>query len=119
VATVVAQTEARATIAPTERSMPPEVMTKVIPTVTTPITEPWVRTSWRLRVSRNSSGLVMPPIRTSAARTPSRERVRMSARTTRPRQAAGWAWGTLSVLSRGGETGCGETGCVMTPGFLP
>ena len=41
--------------------MPPLVMTKVMPTVTTPMTDAWVRTSWRLLVSRNSSGLVMPP----------------------------------------------------------
>ncbi len=114
VATVVAHTEARATIAPTDRSMPPEMMTKVMPTVTTPTTEAWVRTSCRLRVSRNSSGLVMPPTMISAASTPSRERVRTSARAGRPRQAGGRAWGTLSVLSLGGETGC-----VMTPGFLP
>ncbi len=39
VATVVAHTEARATIAPTDRSMPPETMTKVMPTVTTPMTD--------------------------------------------------------------------------------
>ncbi len=56
VATVVAHTEARATMAPTDRSMPPEMMTKVTPTVTTPITDAWVSTSWRLRVSRNASG---------------------------------------------------------------
>ncbi len=115
VATVVAHTEASATIAPTDRSMPPETMTKVMPTVTTPITEAWVRTSWRLRVSRNSSGLVMPPMMISTARTPSRERVRTSARARRPCQAGGApADGTLPVLSRGGEA-C----CVMTPGFLP
>ena len=39
VASVVAQTEASATIAPTERSMPPPVMTKVMPMLTTPMTE--------------------------------------------------------------------------------
>lgn len=95
--------------------MPPEMMTKVMPTVTTPITEAWVRTSWRLRVSRNSSGLVMPPMTISAARTPSRESVRTSAWAIRPRQAGGpSADCTLPVLSRGGEA-C----CVMTPGFLP
>ncbi len=114
VATVVAHTEARATMAPTDRSMPPEVMTKVMPTVTTPITDAWVRTSWRLRVSRNSSGLVTPPMTTSAASTPSRERVRRSARAGRPRQTGSRAGGVGPAVSRGGET-C----CVMTPGFLP
>ena len=39
VASVVAQTEASATIAPTDRSMPPPMITKVMPTVTTPMTE--------------------------------------------------------------------------------
>ena len=39
VATVVDQTEASATIAPTDRSMPPPVMTKVMPIATTPMTE--------------------------------------------------------------------------------
>ncbi len=39
VATVVDHTDDRATIAPTERSMPPPVMTKVIPIATTPMTE--------------------------------------------------------------------------------
>ncbi len=112
---MVAHTEARATIAPTDRSMPPEMITKVMPTVTTPMTDAWVSTSWRLRVSRNSSGLVMPPIRISTASTPSRDRVRTSARNNTARQAGvSAADGTLSVLSRGGETGC-----VMTPGFLP
>ena len=38
VASVVDQTDASATIAPTDRSMPPPVITKVIPTDTTPMT---------------------------------------------------------------------------------
>ena len=37
--TVDAITEERATIAPTERSIPPPVITKVIPMLTTPITD--------------------------------------------------------------------------------
>ncbi len=37
VATVVIQTLANATIDPTDRSMPPAMMTKVMPTLTTPI----------------------------------------------------------------------------------
>lgn len=53
VASVVAQTDASATIAPTDRSIPPLVITNVIPTVTTPMTDAWVSTSWRLLVSRN------------------------------------------------------------------
>lgn len=115
VATVVAHTEERATMAPTDRSMPPEMITKVTPTVTMPITDAWVSTSCRLRVSRNASGWVMPPMRTSAASTPSRVRVRTSARPNRTRQAGGPSTGAaLSVLPRGGDT-C----CVMTPGFLP
>ena len=38
VANVVAHTEQSARIAPTHRSMPPPVMTKVIPMLTTPMT---------------------------------------------------------------------------------
>lgn len=115
VATVVAHTEASATIAPTDRSMPPETMTKVMPTVTTPMTEAWVRTSWRLRVSRNWSGLVMPPMMIRAASTPSSERVRTSARAVSARQGLGPSTGdTFGVSPRGGDA-C----CVMTPEFLP
>ena len=39
VASVVAQTDASATIAPTDRSMPPPMITKVMPTLTTPMTD--------------------------------------------------------------------------------
>src|SRR3712207_3068260 len=38
VASVVDHTDASATIAPTDRSMPPPMMTNVIPTLTTPMT---------------------------------------------------------------------------------
>ena len=116
VATVVAHTEERATIAPTDRSMPPQVMTKVMPTVTTPMTEAWVRTSWRLRVSRNSSGLVMPPTTISAASTPSRERVRTSARAPMARQPAGRpAAGDLGRCRRGAARAASCCGPVRRP----
>ena len=45
VATVVHQTLVSATSAPTERSMPPPIITKVMPTVITPMAEAWVRIS--------------------------------------------------------------------------
>ena len=41
VATVVHQTPASATSAPTDRSMPPPMITKVMPTVITPMAEAW------------------------------------------------------------------------------
>ena len=43
VASVVAHTEDNATRAPTDRSMPPPMMTNVIPTVTTPMTDALTR----------------------------------------------------------------------------
>ena len=39
VASVVAQTDDSATIAPTDRSMPPPMITNVMPTLTTPMTD--------------------------------------------------------------------------------
>src|SRR3954449_4164732 len=53
VARVVAQTEARATIAPTDRSMPPPMITKVMPTLTTPMTAASRRIVSRLSKSAN------------------------------------------------------------------
>ena len=73
VASVVDHTEDRATIAPTERSMPPPVITKVIPTETTPITE-----ASRRMVSALSTLAKLSP----AVQTPTPHR--MSRATTRP-----------------------------------
>ncbi len=55
---VVAQTDASATIAPTDRSMPPPVMTKVMPTATTPRTAARRRIVTMLSVLANRSPLV-------------------------------------------------------------
>ena len=74
VATVVAHTDARATFAPTDRSMPPPMMTKVMPMLTTPMTEP------RRRMVRVLSTLAKrsPPVTTPTM-------IRMIRASTRPR----------------------------------
>ena len=61
VARVVAQTEDRATIAPTDRSMPPPVITNVIPIETTPITEASRRMVSALSMLANCSPAVHDP----------------------------------------------------------
>ena len=60
VASVVAQTEASATIAPTDRSIPPPVMTKVMPMLTTPMTDARRRIVSMLSTLRNLSPAVQP-----------------------------------------------------------
>ena len=58
---VVAQTDASPTTAPTERSIPPAVITKVMPMETTPITDASRRMVNRLSVLANRSPAVMMP----------------------------------------------------------
>src|ERR687889_574586 len=55
VASVVAHTEDRATIAPTDRSMPPPMITNVIPMLTTPMTAASRRMVSTLSTSRSRS----------------------------------------------------------------
>ena len=61
VASVVHQTEASATIAPTDRSMPPPMITKVIPMLTTPITDAARRMVRLLSMLANCSPAVTTP----------------------------------------------------------
>ena len=61
VANVVAQTEQSARIAPTDRSMPPPVMTNVIPMLTTPMVEAKRRIVRVLSMLANRSPAVMTP----------------------------------------------------------
>ena len=61
VASVVHHTERRARIAPTDRSMPPPVITKVMPTLTTPITAASRRMVSTLFGSANRSPAVITP----------------------------------------------------------
>ena len=65
VASVVAQTEDSATIAPTDRSMPPPVITNVIPIDTTPMTDASRRMVSALSMLANSSPAVATPTRQS------------------------------------------------------
>lgn len=58
VASVDAQMEARPSTEPTERSMPPAVITNVIPMLTTPITAANRRMVTKLSVLRNRSPAV-------------------------------------------------------------
>ena len=58
VASVVAQTELRAAIAPTDRSMPPPVMTNVMPMLTTPMADASLRIVRKLSTSANLSPAV-------------------------------------------------------------
>ena len=74
VASVVAHTDASAITAPTERSMPPPMITNVMPTVMTPIVEASARTLTMFEEVAKFSGAVTRP---TTAR-------RISA-TTRPR----------------------------------
>src|SRR5919107_4031650 len=60
VATVVAHTDASAITLPTDRSIPPPMITIVTPTVITPITEAEVRIVSRLLVVANVSAVATP-----------------------------------------------------------
>src|SRR5690606_2499686 len=61
VASVVAQPDARSRTEPTYRSMPPVVMTNVMPMATTPRTDPRLRMVMRLLRLRNRSPPVAKP----------------------------------------------------------
>ena len=76
VARVVAHTLARATWAPTDRSMPPPPMTKVIPTLTTPMTEASRRMVIALSTLAKLSPAVATPTMQSSRRAMTRPRLR-------------------------------------------
>jgi hypothetical protein len=76
VATVVHHTDDSATIAPTERSMPPPVITNVMPMLTTPRTAERRRIVSMLLVSTNRSPAVAAPTMHSSTRATSRPRLR-------------------------------------------
>ncbi len=61
VATVVAHTERQGHLAPTDRSMPPPLMTNVMPTLTTPMTEASRRMVSALSTLANRSPAVITP----------------------------------------------------------
>jgi hypothetical protein len=76
VARVVAQTLDRATMAPTDRSMPPPPMTKVIPMLTTPMTEASRRMVIALAMLAKLSPAVMTPTMQSSSSAMTRPRLR-------------------------------------------
>ena len=82
---VVAQTDASATSAPTDRSMPPPMMTSVTPTVTTPMTEELTRMFSMLLLVRKVS-LVTVPTTTRTMSTATSPRLRTSTFAQRPRR---------------------------------
>jgi hypothetical protein len=90
------------------------MITKVTPTVTTPMTDAWVRTSWRLSTEKNSSGLVRQPTTTSAASTPRSERFRRSARASRARSGL-LPGGTAVLVGTSGTV----PGALIAAGSLP
>ncbi len=102
---------------PTDRSMPPPMMTKVMPTVMTPMTEACVRIVTMLSRVGNVSGWVIQPITNSTMRTTTRPRLRISPtlRKAPPRVLAVCtaALSTLACSSAGGLC------CSVTPHFLP
>src|SRR3954469_13876299 len=84
VASVLAQTEERATSAPTDRSMPPPMITKVIPTLTTPMTEASRRIVSTLSTSANRSPAVTTPTMHSTTSAITRPRLRPSGPASSP-----------------------------------
>src|SRR3954452_20324240 len=84
VASVVAQTEESATMAPTDRSMPPPMITKVIPTLTTPMTAASRRMVSTLSTSANRSPAVTTPAMHSSASAMISPRLRPSGPASRP-----------------------------------
>src|SRR5215213_5990508 len=84
VASVVAHTEASATRAPTDRSMPPPMITKVIPTLTTPMTAASRRMVSTLSTSANRSPAVTTPAMHSSTSATVRPRLRPSGPASSP-----------------------------------
>ena len=85
---VVAQTEDRPTTAPTERSIPPAVITKVMPIDTTPMTEASRRMVSTLSVLANRSPAVMTPTRHSSSQRDDQAEVAHQPRRQRPSRDA-------------------------------
>ena len=84
VASVVAQTEDSATSAPTDRSMPPPMITNVMPTLTTPMTEASRRIVSTLSTRANRSPAVTTPTMHSSTSAMTRPRLRPSGPAMQP-----------------------------------
>ena len=107
---VVAQTEASATIAPTDRSIPPPVMTKVMPMLTTPMTEARRRIVSMLSTLRKRSPAVTPPTMIRITRAITRPRLRPTELSmTRANCERGSAVSTAAASTRPCSSGGGTT----------
>jgi hypothetical protein len=72
----VATTEARPVTEPTDRSMPPEMMTRVMPMLMTPMIDAWRRIVSTLLTLVKVSGAVTAPTITRISRATTRPRFR-------------------------------------------
>ena len=119
---MVAHTEDRATSAPTDRSMPPPMMTKVIPTVTTPMIDALTRMFSRLLRVRNAPSVVATPTIARITSTPTRPRLRTSDNRppSRGDAVADAACSTRPCSSAGGtSTAAGASVRSVMPPLLP
>ena len=108
-ASVDAQTDERATSAPTDRSMPPPMITKVMPTLTTPITDASRRIVRTLSTEANRSPAVATPTMQRITRAMTRPRLRPSGPAIRPGSAGG------TVRGRAGPC----PAVVVAPSLMP
>ena len=123
VASVVAHTDASATIAPTDRSMPPPVITNVMPTLTTPITEASRRIVSTLSMLANRSPAVTTPTMQSSTSATTRPRLRPAAEPSSSAEdaAAVLAWCAASGLLRAAASGAASVSVPLAHArvFLP
>ena len=105
VATVVDQTVHSATIAPTDKSIPPPVITNVIPMLTTPITEASRRISMMFSLVMNVSGAEIQPSTTRMASATINARLRHSPVSRDPPPVSAAARSIRRDSSAGGTSG--------------
>ena len=117
VASVEAHTEDSPMTEPTDRSMPPPVMTKVIPMLITPTIEASRRMVSRLSMLANRSPAVMTPKMHSASKAITRPRFRpVAPLSTPPRFVSALA--TRSTRADSSAAGTVRS-CSLTRHFLP
>ncbi len=97
VARVVAHTDDSATRAPTDRSMPPPMITNVMPTLTTPITEASFRIVSTLSTSAKRSPAVITPTMQRIARAMTRPRLRPIGPARKPAPLPDCAFGAAAL----------------------
>ena len=121
-ASVDAQTEASPTTEPTDRSMPPPMMTKVIPMLSTPMTEARRRIVRTLSMLANRSPAVATPTMQMATRAMTRPRLRPAGPCRSPLRGAfaarSWRLDDAVVMDWPGAAAPGSS-CSLTRHFLP